>query len=159
MEYYDTTIIGAGIAGCGLAYNLRKFGYKGKILIIEKYTPGANAAYGYRNTFKKTIEEYNLPYIKKFKKLKMGEFSGIKLDVNLDFYLIDYSRICNHLIKNLEITFKREEVIFVKDRTLTTNKESYKFHYLIDASGFSFFLKKQLRMKLPEKYYIGNLKN
>ena len=64
MEYYDVIIVGAGIAGCGLAYNLKRIGYKGSVLVIDKKEPGANAAYGYRNIEGDIVEEFNLNYQK-----------------------------------------------------------------------------------------------
>jgi len=158
MKKYDVIIIGAGIAGTSLAYNLKRINYPGKILLIDRNKIGHNSGYGYRNTFKEIIEEYNFPYVKKYSNLKMGDFQGIKLDIDVEFYLVDYEKICNHLFKKNPVDFKKEEALHVSGNMLTTNKENYYFKYLIDASGSTFFLKKLFSLPLPFRYYLGRLK-
>ena len=42
MESYDVVIVGGGIAGTGLAYNLSKTCPNKSVLILDKNKPGAN---------------------------------------------------------------------------------------------------------------------
>ena len=158
MEYYDVIIIGAGIAGCGLAYNLKRIGYKGSVLVIDKEGIGANAANGYRNTFKEIIEEYNLPYAHKFKGLKLGNHEETLATIHHDFYFVNYEKICEHLLINSNQIFRKEAALDICKNTIRTNKNIYKFKYIIDASGASFFLRRILRLQMPFKYFIGKLK-
>jgi flavin-dependent dehydrogenase len=46
MEHYDVIIVGAGIAGSGLAYNLNREGYKGSVLVIDKDGAGIKMGLG-----------------------------------------------------------------------------------------------------------------
>jgi flavin-dependent dehydrogenase len=157
IRYYDVIIIGAGIAGTGLAYNLKRFGYKGSVLIIDKNKIGANAAYGYRNTFEEIIREYDLPYVKKYTGVKLGSFKGITVDIKRDFYFVDYQKVCDYFLKKSKYKFKNEIAVNIKNNLLKTNKDIYRFRYLIDCTGPSFFLRKLLKMPLPFKYFIGRV--
>lgn len=155
MDEYDIIIIGAGIAGCGLAYNLKKIDYQGKILIIDKKEIGANAAYGYRNTFKKIIKEYNIPYEHKYKSISFGTYKKIFSEIHSDFHFFNYKKACKHLLKNSNAQFKKEGAVALGKNIIKTDKTVYKFKYLIDCSGRNFFAKKILKHKLPFKYWIG----
>jgi len=156
-DHYDVAIIGAGIAGCGLAYNLKRIGYKGSVLVIDKDKPGKNASSVYRNTFKKVIDKYKLPYEHKFDGAIVGTYTkSNKLKEN--FYFVDYSKICRHLLQNSNAVFKKEKALDIKNQTLYTNKNKYKFTYLTDCSGANFFLRKLYNLPLPFRYWIGNVK-
>lgn len=155
VEKFDVIIIGAGIAGCGLIYNLKKINYKGKILIIDKEEPGANSAYGYKNTFEKVIKEYNLPYEQKYKSVLFGTYKKIFTEIPSKFYFINYKIACNHLLKNSNASFRKEMAMEIKKNTLKTNKSTYSYKYLIDCSGHAFFAKKILNHPLPFRYWIG----
>jgi len=157
MEKYDVIIIGAGIAGTGLAYNLNKLGYKGSVLVIDKKI-GNNAGSGYRNTFKETINEYKLPYIHKYDGMAFCIKDKEETFLKNPFYFIDYKKICTHLIKNSNSLLQCEEAKKVEEAKLTTNKATYQFKYLIDCSGSNFFLKKILKQPLPSIYWFGELK-
>ncbi len=158
MEYYDVIIIGAGIAGCGLAYNLKRIGYKGSVLVIDKEGVGANAAYGYRNTTKEIIKEYNFPYIKKFKGVKVGAYDDILMTVNKDYYFFDYTKICSSLLKKSGASFHKEIAISTNHKKIITSNKKYSFKYLIDCSGANFFLKKRFKQQLPFRYWIGKVR-
>lgn len=157
MEKYDVIIIGAGIAGCGLAYNLKKFGYKGSVLIIDKKEIGGYVN-NYRNTFEEVIKEYDLPYYHKFKGIKMGAYDKVYFSLDIDFYFIDYKRACSKLYKHSDAEFKKETALNLKDNILTTNDFTYKYDYLIDCSGSNLFIKKLFNKTLPFRYWIGNVK-
>ncbi len=158
MEYYDVIIIGAGIAGCGLAYNLKRIGYKGSVLIIDKEGIGSNIGYVYRNTFEETIKKYNLPYYHKFNGLKMGTSKGIILKIPVTFYLINYQKTCKYLFDKAYKNYKKEKSIAIKNNFLKTDKAKYEFRYLIDCSGGKLFARKYFKKSLPKRYWIGNVK-
>ncbi|HJX50129.1 hypothetical protein A3K73_05535 [Candidatus Pacearchaeota archaeon RBG_13_36_9] len=157
MYDYDVIIIGAGIAGTGLSYNLKREGYKGSILIIDKKSPGSNAPFVYRNTFKEIIDEYKLTYEHKFDGAVIGIY-GETNKLKENFFFIDYKKVCNFLLKNSDALFKKENALEVKDKVLITDKNKYKFGYLIDCSGASFFLRRLYKLPLPFRYWIGNIK-
>ena len=157
MKKYDVIIIGAGIAGCGLAYNLKKFGYEGSVLIIDKENIGRHAN-NYKNTFEEVIKEYNLPYYHKFKGIKLGLYDKVYFSLNINFYFIDYKEVCCNLCKNSNAEFKKETALNLKDNILITNNSIYKYHYLIDCSGSNSFIKKLFNKTLPFRYWIGNIR-
>lgn len=156
-EYFDVIIIGAGIAGCGLAYNLAKRQYKGRVLVIDKKGPGSNASFVYRNTFLEIIEEYNLPYERRFEGAVVGSYDS-PTKIKEDFYFIDYKKACNHLLNASGCRLKQEKALSIKKRLLKTDKSEYHFGYLIDCSGSSFFLRKLYGLPLPFRYWIGEVK-
>lgn len=154
-EHFDIIIIGAGIAGCGLSYNLKKQNSNDKILIIDKSSPGANAAYGYRNTFKDIIDEYNLPYERVYNSVLFGTFQKLFADIPSKFYFINYKQTCEFLLKKSNAIFRKEAAQNIKKNTLITNKKTYTFKFLIDCSGRNFFIKKILKHPLPIRYWVG----
>ncbi len=158
MEKYDVIIIGAGIAGCGLAYNLNKLGYKGSVLILDKRDIGGNSDCGYRNTFKEVIDEYDLPYFHKYQGIKIGSNDRIFFTLKEPFYFLDYKTSCEFLFTRSNTKYKKEEAYEVHENLLTTNKSNYKFKYLIDCSGSGFFLRNKFGFTKPFVYYIGNTK-
>src|SRR3989338_5710522 len=97
MESYDVVIVGAGIAGTGLAYNLKQICPEKSVLVIDRKEVGSNAGYGYRITFGEMIERYNLPYHHVYNGIKMGLFWEEPLILNDSFYLVNYKKICRHL--------------------------------------------------------------
>lgn len=166
MEHYDVVIVGAGIAGCGLAHNLKRFGYIGKILVLDKNKIGANAAYGFRNTFQEVIDEYNFNYEKKFDGLNVGTYHKIFSNIKGDFYFVDYKKICNSLISRSDAIFKKERVVSVEDDVLltgsgivSTDRDAYTFNFFIDCSGSDFFLKNKMKLRRPYKYWVGKTRS
>ena len=135
MEKYDVIIVGAGIAGCGLAYNLKRFNYGGKVLLIDKDEPGANAAYGYRNTTEEIVKEYDLPYEHVYKGMKVGVADKTYFTLQKKFYFIDYKKTCKNFIKNSQTEFRKEKAINLKKRT---DREKLKWHNvgLIKSQGW-----------------------
>ncbi len=155
MEYYDVIIIGAGIAGCGLAYNLKRFGYQGSVLVIDKREVGANAGYGGRNTNEETIKKYNLKYLHVFDGIKVGAYDQTYITIKNKFYFIDYKKSCQNFINKSCCTFRQETAVDIKNKTLITDKKQYKFKYIVDASGHNFFIRKKLNKPIPSRYWIG----
>jgi len=155
MEYYDVIIIGAGIAGCGLAYNLKRIGYKGSVLVIDKNEIGSHKGYGHRNTFAHVIKEYNLEITHKYKGVKLGVYDKVIATMHGDFYGINYEQICQDLFKRSGHDYRKEEALNVLNQTLVTDKNKFKFKYLIDCSGYHFFLRKLFKMPLPFRYWKG----
>ncbi len=155
MKYYDVIIIGAGIAGCGLAYNLKEIGYRGSVLVIDKKEVGANAGYGGRNTNKETVKKYDLKYLHIFDGIKVGAYDETYMTIKNKFYFIDYKKSCQNFIKKSHYAFKQEVAIDIGNKILITNKKQYKFRYIIDASGHNFFIRKKLNKPLPSRYWIG----
>src|SRR3989339_511655 len=155
MKEYDVIIIGAGIAGTGLAYNLNKECPEKKVLIIDAKEPGSNASYGYRNIMESLQKEYNFPYEHMYKGMKIGIEDKIFFTLNRKFYFINYKKICNKLLRESKAEFKKGFAKEFNSKILKTDKENYKFKYLVDCSGSSFFIKKKLRHKLPFRYWMA----
>lgn len=154
MEYYDVIIIGAGIAGCGLAYNLKRIGYKGSVLVIDNKTKDKESIM-HRNTFEQIIKEYDLEYVKKYKGIKICSFEEEILTINESTYFIDYDKICKKLLKRSNAKLKNEEAIGIKNKKIRASKGIYGFRFLIDCSGSNPFLRKQFNFPLPFRYWIG----
>jgi len=149
MENYDAVIIGAGIAGAGLAYHLSRRCPEKSVLIIDRAGIGASAAYEVRNTYKRIVAEYDLGYIKRFKGMKIGTTDETFFTVEHDLYNIDYAETCRHLIKKSRACFMRDNADDVKDGILHTSNGRFRFGHLIDCSGSSFFLKRIMRQPKP----------
>ena len=156
MESYDVIIVGAGIAGTGLAYNLKRFGYKGKILVLDGRNPGNNSGAGHRNTFMDIVDDYELPYLKKLKGFKIGFERDVLMTIDFDLYSVDYSDVCSYLLKKSGVEFRQERAFDVKDSFLFTRKNNYKFKYLIDCSGPNLFLRKIFKLPMPFRFWIAN---
>jgi len=155
MEKYDIIIVGAGIAGCGLAYNLKRSGYKGSVLIIDKEGIGNNDGYGSRITYKEIVKEYNLSFEHIYKGIKIGTTDKTHFILKKKFYFIDYKKSCKKLLNNSNSEFQQEEAVKLNDKILKTNKEEYNFKILIDCSGPHFFAKKLYKQKIPFRYWVG----
>lgn len=156
MEEVEVIIVGAGIAGCGLAYNLKRLGFSGRIVILEeKEIGGLNESY--RNTFEEVIEEYDLPFEHKFKGIKIGAYDQEQFSLDINFYLLDYQKACSHLLKKSGVNVRREVAENIIGNIVITNKSAYKFRYIVDCSGINFFGKKLLNMNLPFRYWLGRI--
>lgn len=162
MEYYDVIIIGAGIAGCGLAYNLKRIGYKGSVLVIDRKKLGFKKDYGHRTIFPEVIKEYNLKYHQKYKGVKLGIYNKVVATSPGELYGADYQQICSDLLKRSSYEFKEEESMNVIGNKLFTKTidetKAYNFKYLIDGSGPSFFLRRRFNLPMPSRYWLGRLR-
>ncbi|MCK5282170.1 MAG: FAD-dependent oxidoreductase [Nanoarchaeota archaeon] len=155
MENYDVVIVGGGIAGTGLAYNLSQICPKKDILVIDKNNEGGNAGYGYRNVFKNVIEKYDLPVYHKYKGVKVGSNDEVYFHLDVPQYFIDYKEVCRKFIERSSVLFKIEEGLSIKNGVLVTNKAEYKFKHLVDCSGSNLFLKRLHNHNLPYRYWVG----
>ncbi|MBD3249293.1 FAD-dependent oxidoreductase [Candidatus Woesearchaeota archaeon] len=155
MEHYDIIIIGAGIAGTGLAYNLSQECPDKSVLVIDKEGVGANAAYGYRNTDKDTVRKYGLKYSHVFDGIKVGTYDKTYITIKRKFYFMDYKKTCKNFINKSKAHLNRETALNITAKILITSKKKYSFDYLVDASGHSLFSRKKLNKKLPYRYWIG----
>lgn len=153
MEKYEVIIIGSGIAGSGLAYNLKKIGFNGEVLVIDKNSRENKLSY--RISFKDPVEKYNLPYEFKYKSLKWHFSKRGMIELNVESFLMNYNKICSYLLEESNFEFRNEEAIDVKNNYLKTDKNVYRFKYLIDCSGNAFFGRKLRKMKIPFKYWLG----
>jgi len=158
MENYDVIIVGGGIAGTGLAYNLSQECPNKSVLVIDKKELGANAGYGYRNTTKEIVKKYGLKYIHIFDGIKVGTYDRVYVTVNEKFYFLNYKKICKNFMNKSKQNFKKETAIDINNKVLITNKGKYSFNYLVDASGHDFFTKKKLNKPIPFRYWIGRTK-
>lgn len=158
MEKYNVIIVGAGIAGAGLAYNLKNQGYNGSVLVIDKKEIGANKGHNIRSIFYNDIKKHNIPFFQKYKGIKMYVYDKEMFSINNPIYSVNYDFICKHFFNKSSSEFKKEEAINIKNNVLLTNRESYSFEYLIDCSGPFGFLRRQFNMPRPIRYWIANLK-
>jgi flavin-dependent dehydrogenase len=154
MEKYDVIIIGAGIAGCGLAYNLKKFAPEKKVLIIEKNRIGSNNPIN-RNTFEDIINKYELPYDHIYDGVKIFIEDKELVKININFFFINYEKSCHALFNSSSAKLKIELARKINDNTLVTDNGSYRFRYLVDCSGTAHVVRRLMNLKLPEKLFIG----
>ncbi len=155
MEY-DAVIIGSGIAGAGLAYNLRGSGLK--VLVLDNKNSSSDETYRVRNTFPEIVEKYRLPVQKKMKGIKIGSYQDIYLKLEMPMYLLDYEDCCNDLLSRSGAVFKKEKAIDLRSNHLLTDKGKYRYKNLIDCSGKGFFLRKKLNLNLPFRFWLGDLR-
>jgi flavin-dependent dehydrogenase len=159
MKKYDVIIVGAGIAGCGLAYNLKRAGYKGSVLVIDKKGIGSNRGHGYRIIAEDKIDpikEYGIPYIHKFRGMKSGVEDEVIVSFRCGLYLIKYRGACKYLFSLSDAKYKKENVEDVSlQNILVTSKNQYSFKYLIDCSGISYFLREKFNLPKPFRYWIA----
>jgi flavin-dependent dehydrogenase len=153
MKKYEVIIIGSGVAGSGLAYNLKRMGFKGKVLVLDKNK--TNPETSYRITFKDTAKKYKIPYERKYSYLKFYFSEKGLIDFKIDSYLVNYPKFCSYLLDNSGAEYKNEKAIDVRGNLLKTNKNSYEFKYLIDCSGCLFFVKNLEKMSVSHKYWRG----
>ncbi|MBN1502349.1 FAD-dependent oxidoreductase [Candidatus Woesearchaeota archaeon] len=151
----DIIILGAGIAGCGLAYNLsRRIGSK-RIKIIDPLDR-KKGLHNLRGTFHEVIREYNLPYEHIFKGVCFGDHRKKYLVVNEKLFIIDYNKICNYLLSRSNIKLIKEKALSLENNSLITDKKKYKYQYIIDCTGMAFFARRLLKLPLPKIYMYGN---
>ncbi len=157
MQYYDVIIVGAGIAGTGLAYNLSQICPNKSVLVIDKNELGSNQGHSIRILTQK-LENYNLNYIHKYDGIKVGAYDNIFFTIKKNVHVIDYKNTCNSFLSQSNAVFKREKAIRIKNKCLETNGHKYNFKYLIDCSGKNFFLRKILNKQLPFRYWLGKVR-
>jgi flavin-dependent dehydrogenase len=155
MKNYDIAIIGAGIAGTSLAYNLNQKCPELKTIIIDKKEPGANKDYGNRNTPYETAKENKLPYNHIYQGIKVGIEDEVLFKLQKKYAFINYQKTCKQFLKKSETEYKNEEAENIQGKFLTTNKNIYRTKLIIDCSGKSFFAKKILNQPKPERYWVG----
>lgn len=158
MEYYDVIIVGAGIAGTTLSKDLTEICPNYNVLLIDGKSVGNNIAYGIRTTFEETLKKYDLPYIHKYKTWKVGAYDEVFFELDNELYLVDYKEICCNRLRSSNVEFRQEMAIDAKGNTLLTNKNRYRFKYLIDCAGANFFLKKIFKKPLPFMYWLVHSK-
>jgi len=152
---YDTIIIGAGIAGSSLAYNLKKIRYKKNVLIIEKISPGSNSPHYHRIISNEMVNKYRLPFIRTYKGLKLGVHNQIYASIKYPSTLVSYSQVCSFLIEKSDAILTNESALSIEKNRIITDKNHYQFKYLIDCSGTGFFARDQLNLKKPFRFWVG----
>ena len=145
VEYFDVVIVGAGIAGSSVAFNLKKEMPFLKVLLIDEKEIGANKSYGVRNTTEDIIKEYRIPFIKTYKGINVGAGNETLFRFDKKFYLFDYQDCCRSFVEKSQVEFRMESAIALGKTRLKTNKSIYSFKYLIDCSGHNFFARKKSR--------------
>lgn len=123
MEEYKVIILGAGISGISCAIYLKRAGIKP--LIIENNVPG-----GQLNKID-IIENYP----------GYQNITGLELSMNL-----------LEQIKDIKIEYENITTIDYNKKTITTESKTYKYQYLVFATG----RREKLLGLTNEEYYIGS---
>jgi len=153
-------ILGGGIAGAGLARNLRRLGYRGRTTLLDRESPGSARAYGYRNTFREVIEEYSIPFVKTFRGLRDGVTDGAALhwcDIDVPCYFFDYAEACKALLSDADAVVLHGEPIDldIGKRILKHSGGEIAFDFLVDCTGHRAWTRSRLNLPLAGKFYVG----
>lgn len=156
----DVLILGGGIAGAALSFNLRRKGYAGKILIMERERAGSNIGYGYRNTFREVIESYDLPFVRVYSGLRDGVISKGGLfwcDVDAPLYFYDYSAACESLLARSDVELHVDTAVDIDEKAsiLQGSKGPVEYRVMVDCTGYRAWSRARLGLPIPEKYYVG----
>jgi flavin-dependent dehydrogenase len=154
MQSYDVIIIGGGIAGASLAYNLSKVCPRRNVLLMDP-NMGLKIQCTYRNITEDIVKQYNFSYIHKYKGINVGSDNTIYFTVKKNLFLIEYEKACLKLIKKSGVDISSERALNLNKKLLFTNGVNYKFKYLIDCSGKGFFLRRIHKYPLPFRYWVG----
>lgn len=151
---YDIVIIGAGIAGSGLAFNLSRLKYQGKVLVIDKGLRTND--YGYRYTSKRVVDEYGFDIDLKYTSYSLGA-NGIEVGkIKSNVLSFDYKKECEKLIDNSDASILEDEVVSMDNNSILTKSNiRVEFDYLVDATGVDHFAKKILNHSLPRSFFKG----
>ncbi len=159
IERFDVVIVGAGLAGTSLAYHLSEACPDKRVLILDKNEIGANCKHSNRivaQDTKDAVAEYGLRTVYRHKGVKLGTFNEIYATLDGGVYVIDFKDTCSSFFKKSSAEFRKEKAVALKkDKILVTDKAAYQYSFLIDCSATSFFLRKQLGLSLPFRYWIG----
>jgi flavin-dependent dehydrogenase len=156
MEFYDVVIIGAGIAGAGVAFNLRRLGYGGKVVIVDR-DPFVQRDYDVRYTSKRIIGLYGIKKMKEYTSYRIGSNGKEFGKVEISHHVFKYTEACRDLVNRSGCIVIKETALdaCVSDNILTTSGRRIRYRQLIDASGMGFFLKRKLGQRLPRHYWFG----
>jgi flavin-dependent dehydrogenase len=157
LKLNNIIILGAGIAGTGLSFNLKRLGYTGKITLLDSNEIAANKAHSTKTILKKIKEEYSIPYYHKYDKIAFCNYDN-PFFLDIDAYSVKYEDMCNYFFENSNAEFKKEKGMDIVNNTLITNKSKHKFDLLIDCTGRSFFVRKKFKLPMSERFWIAKLK-
>jgi len=160
-EQYDVIVIGGGVAGLSTAANITE----GSVLLLEKDKIKTQEKGYLRFTFLNSMERFALSncIVAKYNVLSFRSTTGSKFDFQFDDFeilLLDlgktHSVLKKHVEKMQEIR-ERMEIIDVKQNnhkieveiSKDNNIENISAKYLVDASGYRFFIRKKFNLKMP----------
>ncbi len=157
MEQFDIIIIGAGIAGCGLACNLRRAGYSGSVLIIDKNEVGFNSKERIIAADKfDAVTEYGFPVKHVFKGFRIGSINNVIATIPGKVYVTDYKAITGKLLEESQYPFRKEQAVHLeKKNVLITDKARYHYRFLADCSGVNSFVRTLYGFPKPFRYWIA----
>jgi len=156
MKNFDVIIVGAGPAGIAAAQTLLKS--KIDFCIIEKETfPRKKlCAGGMTNKCVELLEELKLEYKNVIKQVITSVQIGSKnkvneLTINDPVIMVDRTEFDNNNLSQIKKqnknVFEKEYVINIEENILTTNKNEYKFKYIIFADGVNGYSRKLSNLK------------
>lgn len=128
MQKADVLIVGGGVMGSSVAYNLLNDGYEGKILVFEKdkmnkYSSTPRSAGGFRQLYTTDINiqisKYSLQVYKKFPETMAIDNEKAEIDLKQRGYLF---LATEEMIPNLEVQLKLQHRYDVPSQLLDKNE-------------------------------------
>lgn len=156
---YQLVIVGGGLAGSTLAWELKKIGFMGRVLLIEKKL-GSQGAYGYRNIHPQFVSRYGFEVVSTYQGLRDGLRVGNKVtwcDMTHTFQFIHYEKACRKLVEESEVETISDfcQNLNLQNKTIQVGNDFISFEYLIDATGNAMWSRRQLHLPLPQWFYVG----
>lgn len=148
MKKYDVIIIGAGPAGIAAAKTFDKSGISFCIIDKNKFPRQKLCGGGLTNKSINMLKKLNLdinPIQNKPCKNVIIENKSTKKELELDNSIVMIDRIDfdNAILKQITgDIFLEENIIDINDNTLSTNKDTYEFKYIIFADGVNGYSRK-----------------
>lgn len=125
-------------------------------MLLDKLSLAANKAHNTKTVFRKLLDEYGIEAYHEYKGIVFAGYND-RFTIKHPAYSVKYDAMCNHLLSGSNAVFRQEKAIDVHDDILITDKSRYRFRYLVDCTGRSFFLRKKFKLPVSTRFWLANL--
>jgi len=152
MEKYDVIIAGASFAGLAVASKLN-----GKILLIDRENIGSHQRSACGTTVKMVKDVGCSPSIIQTFDTVALHTKNREIDIPLpeQYCTINYRKFCELLAKQNKAKFLMANVKGVKNKTIVTDKGSFKSDIIVDCTGWQAVLASSLKKSYVNRKMIS----